>query len=171
MTSNVGATILKNQATLGFQSASADSSYEHMKDLLTKEVEHQFRPEFLNRVDDIIVFKQLNRDDLKLVIEIELKGVNNRLKDRGVNMEVSEEAKEYLIERGFNPEFGARPLRRIIERMIEDPLSEEILKGSFKEEKLLKVEIRDGHLYFNTTAGKDKEEPKPEEAVSSQENP
>ncbi len=166
MTSNVGAQILKNQAALGFQASSPDSSYERMKELLTKEVEHQFRPEFLNRVDDIIVFKQLNREDLRLVIEIELKGVNSRLKDRGVVMDVTEEAKEYLIDMGFNPEFGARPLRRVIERMIEDPLSEEILKGSFKEEKTLRLEIRDNHLFFNAKIGKSKEEPEPEEAVS-----
>jgi ATP-dependent Clp protease ATP-binding subunit ClpC len=162
MTSNVGAQILKNQSTLGFQSTSSDKTYEKMKDMLVKEVEHHFRPEFLNRVDEIIVFKQLDRNDLKKVIEIELAGVKERLQQRNIFMEVTEEAKELLITEGYNPDFGARPLRRTIERRIEDPLSEEILKGAFGEACELLVEVRDGHIFFLPKVKA--EEPEPEEA-------
>jgi ATP-dependent Clp protease ATP-binding subunit ClpC len=166
LTSNIGAAVIKNQQTLGFQATSTDQSYEKMKELLVREVENHFRPEFLNRVDEIIVFKQLNRVDLKEVIEIELRGVKGRLKDRGIDLVVSEEAKNFLIDKGYNPDFGARPLRRTIERLIEDPLSEEILKGGLTENETLRVEVRDGHIYFQAS-GPCEEEPEPEEAVST----
>ena len=101
-----------------------------MKEVLQKEVEHHFRPEFLNRVDDTIVFKALTREHLQVIVDYELSKVFKRLIDHGLKLELSERAKEFLIDKGYNPEFGARPLRRAIEHYIEDPLSESVLAGS-----------------------------------------
>jgi ATP-dependent Clp protease ATP-binding subunit ClpC len=149
MTSNIGADLIKNQSALGFKKATADGSYEGMKTTLIKEVEHHFRPEFINRLDDIIVFKALTREDLKKVVDIELKGVRQRLEDRGLSVIIEPEAIEFLIEHGYNPDFGARPLKRAIERFIEDPLSEQILKCDFIQYNHILVKVKDDHLYFD----------------------
>ncbi|MCU0722271.1 MAG: ATP-dependent Clp protease ATP-binding subunit [Planctomycetes bacterium] len=167
MTSNLGADVIKNQQSLGFQATSADTSYEKMKELLIKEVERAFRPEFLNRVDDVIVFKQLTRLNMVSIIEIELKGVKARLSDRKIRLELTEEAKEFLIAQGFNPDFGARPLRRAIEKFIEDPLSESILRGEFKDANVINVRLKDGHPYFDSTKEDLK---KPVEVASAEED-
>ncbi len=150
MTSNIGAEILKHQASLGFQKTSADVTYDKMREMLLREVEKEFRPEFLNRIDDIIVFKPLTRDDLRHIVDIEMKGVMKRMADAKVELRWTEEAKEFLIDQGFNPEFGARPLRRAIERLVEDTLSEEILRGAFKERPVVTIRLKDGHLYFDS---------------------
>ena len=97
-----------------------------------KEVERHFRPEFLNRVDDIIMFRQLSREDLKAIVDIEMAKVRGRLAGQGLELVVTDEAKEFLIDQGFNPDFGARPLRRAIEHLVEDHISEELLRGSYK---------------------------------------
>ena len=110
---------------------------------LHKEVERHFRPEFLNRVDDTIVFKALTREDLKTIVDYELAKVFKRLTEHGFDLELSTEAKEFLIDKGYNPEFGARPLRRAIEHYIEDPLSEAMLRGEFKGKNLIKIEVLD----------------------------
>ncbi len=148
MTSNIGADVLKNQTTLGFKKASADSSYIAMKELLSKEVEKHFRPEFLNRLDDLIVFRSLTRKDLETIIQLEMKSVEARLATKGVRISVTKEALDYLIDQGFNPDFGARPLRRAIERLVEDPLSEGLLRGEFKDAKLIHISLKDKHLLF-----------------------
>jgi ATP-dependent Clp protease ATP-binding subunit ClpC len=114
-----------------------------MKDLLHKEVEHHFRPEFLNRLDDVIVFKALTRDDLKTIVELELAKVFKRLTEHGLKLELSEQAKEFLIDKGYSPEFGARPLRRAIEHYIEDPLSESVLRGELKDKNVVKIDVQD----------------------------
>jgi ATP-dependent Clp protease ATP-binding subunit ClpC len=150
MTSNLGAELIKNQTALGFKKNTADASYEGMRDMLIKEVEKQFRPEFLNRLDDVIVFRSLTRDDLRSVIEIELHQVRNRLKDRDIALGVTPEAIELLIEKGYNPEFGARPLKRAIEKYVEDPLSEGILRGEFKDCPKVVLKVKDLHFFFDT---------------------
>ncbi|MHC4260596.1 MAG: AAA family ATPase, partial [Planctomycetota bacterium] len=143
MTSNIGADLIKNQSGFGFGKKTPESSYEKMKEMLQKEVEHHFRPEFLNRVDDTIVFKALTREDLGTVVDYELAKVFKRLTEHGLKLELSDQAKEFLIDKGYNPEFGARPLRRAIEHYIEDPLSEAMLRGEFKGKNLIKVEVQD----------------------------
>jgi ATP-dependent Clp protease ATP-binding subunit ClpC len=143
MTSNIGADLIKNQSGFGFGKKSAEANYEKMKEVLQKEVEHHFRPEFLNRVDDTIVFKALTRENLQTIVDYELAKVFKRLIDHGLKLELSERAKEFLIDKGFNPEFGARPLRRAIEHYIEDPLSEAVLAGKFKGKKLVKIDVQD----------------------------
>jgi ATP-dependent Clp protease ATP-binding subunit ClpC len=132
MTTNAGAEAIKNESTFGFQKSDADSSYEGMKERVQERIERVFRPEFLNRLDDVIVFRHLTTEDLKSVIDLELKKVRERLAERGFKLELTDGAKEFIIKKGSNTDFGARPLRRAVENYIEDPLAEEILKGEFQ---------------------------------------
>jgi ATP-dependent Clp protease ATP-binding subunit ClpC len=149
MTSNIGADLIKNSSGFGFGKKTAEANYEKMKEMLHKEVERHFRPEFLNRLDDVIVLKALTREDLQIIVEYELVKVFKRLIEHGLKLELSEQAKEFLIDKGYNPEFGARPLRRAIEHYIEDPLSESLLQGRFKGEKVVKIDVQDEeHLKF-----------------------
>jgi ATP-dependent Clp protease ATP-binding subunit ClpC len=149
MTSNIGADLIKNQAGFGFGKRTAEANYEKMKDMLNKEVERHFRPEFINRLDDMIVFHSLTRDDLTTIVEYELNKVFKRLTKQGYRLDVAPAAKEFLIEKGYNTEFGARPLRRAIERYIEDTLSENILRGEFKGKNVIKIDVQDeDHLKF-----------------------
>jgi ATP-dependent Clp protease ATP-binding subunit ClpC len=149
MTSNIGADIIKNQASLGFKKATDQHAYETMKEQLKKEVDKHFRPEFINRVDNIIVFKPLTKEDLRKIIEIELRGVKKRLENYNISVTLTEEILDFLIEKGYNQNFGARPLRRAIENYLEDPLSEEILQGRFEGKKHVKARIQEGKLVFD----------------------
>jgi ATP-dependent Clp protease ATP-binding subunit ClpC len=119
------------------------------------EMEGTFRPEFLNRVDDIIVFRSLTRDDLKQIIDIELAKVSKRLKEKNLNLVLTEEAKDMIIEKGSSLEFGARPLRRAIEHLLEDPLAESLLHGQFEGKDTITVRVQeaDGEkkLFFDAT--------------------
>jgi ATP-dependent Clp protease ATP-binding subunit ClpC len=154
MTSNIGAEVIKNSAQLGFRRASEDQTYEGMKKQLMSEVEKHFRPEFLNRLDDVIVFRPLSKDDLKLIVHYELTSVKKRLESREMQLQLTPEAVEFLIQKGYNPDFGARPLRRAIEHHIEDPLSEEILKGEFKNGDKIMVKLVGDHLTFEAVREK-----------------
>ena len=165
MTSNIGADLIKNQAGFGFGKRTAEANYEKMKDMLQKEVDRHFRPEFLNRLDDVIVFHSLTREDLNTIVEYELTKVFKRLIKQGYRLEIEAAAKEFLIEKGYNSEYGARPLRRAIERYIEDTLSENILRGEFKGKNLIKIEVQDeDHLKFE---GLFEEKPKPEPVTTA----
>jgi len=167
MTSNIGADLIKNQSGFGFGKKDPEASYEKMKDILQKEVEHHFRPEFLNRVDDTIVFKALTREDLQTIVGYELAKVFKRLTDHGLKLELSDQAKEFLIDKGYNPEFGARPLRRAIEHYIEDPLSESVLAGKFKGKNFIKIDVQDEeHLKFEGFEVPEPKESKPAVAKS-----
>jgi len=152
MTSNIGADIIKNQTGLGFRKKTAEATYEQTKEILMKEVERHFRPEFLNRLDDIIIFRQLTREDLKQIVDIELAKVRDRLTSQALELALTDEAKEFLINQGYNPDFGARPLRRAIENLIEDHLSEELLRGSYKGKRRITVSVRENHLYFEASS-------------------
>ncbi len=143
MTSNIGAELIKNNSGFGFGKKTPEANYEKMRDMLHKEVERHFRPEFLNRVDDIIVFKPLSRENLRTIVDYELAKVFKRLTEHGLKLELTERAKEFVIEKGYNPEFGARPLRRAIEHYIEDPLAEAVLRGEFKSKNVVKIDVQD----------------------------
>ena len=132
MTTNAGAEAIKNESAFGFQKPDEDASYDSMKQRVMDQIERVFRPEFLNRLDDTIIFRHLTRDDLKGVIDFELSKVRERLIERGLALELTDEAKEFLIKRGSNLDYGARPLRRAIEQRVEDPLGEELLRGAFQ---------------------------------------
>ncbi len=160
MTSNIGADLIRNQSGFGFGKRTAEANYEKMKEMLQKEVDRHFRPEFLNRLDDVIVFHALTKEDLTTIVEYELNKVFKRLIKQGYRLEVANATKDFLIEKGYSTEFGARPLRRAIERYIEDPLSENILRGQFKGKNLIKIDVQDEeHLKFE---GLTEERPKPE---------
>jgi ATP-dependent Clp protease ATP-binding subunit ClpC len=158
MTSNIGAEVLKNQTTLGFKKVTVDTTYQAMKELLSKEVEKHFRPEFLNRLDDIIVFRPLTRQDLEQIIHLEMRAVEQRVAKKGLRITLTKDALEYLIDQGYNPDFGARPLKRAIERLVEDPLSEGLLRGEFREAKEIRISLKDGHLFFEPQEPGEKKE-------------
>ncbi len=148
MTSNVGAELIRKTGSLGFKTQSEEITYEEMKTRLLDEVKRTFKPEFLNRIDDIIVFKQLSKDDLQRIVEIELNNVAARLKEQDIALSVSPEVKGFLIEKGFDPVFGARPLKRTIQRFIEDPLANEIISKRFSAKSTIKVTKKNEELVF-----------------------
>lgn len=147
MTSNVGAEIFrKQQGSIGFKSEKEEMTYKNTKEKLLEQVKKTFKPEFLNRIDDLIVFHGLTREDLYKIVEIELEEVRGRLKEQDINIELEKSAKDLLIEKGFDPVFGARPLKRTIQRLLEDPLAEEIISKKFEKDKIIKVSAKNGKL-------------------------
>ncbi|MCG2713615.1 MAG: ATP-dependent Clp protease ATP-binding subunit [Candidatus Omnitrophica bacterium] len=148
MTSNVGAELIRKTGSLGFKAQKEELTYQDMKEKLLEEVKRSFKPEFLNRIDDIIVFRQLVKEDLMHIIDIEISYLIGRLKEQQISLEVSKEAKELLVEKGFDPVFGARPLKRTIQRFLEDPLAQEIISKKYKEGSLIKVTRRNEELIF-----------------------
>jgi len=151
MTSNIGADLIKGGGGFGFGKRDTEVNYENIKNVLNKEIERFFRPEFINRLDEVIVFKPLTRDDLVEIVTNEVGRVSERLSGKGLKLELDDAAREFLIEKGYNPDFGARPLRRAIGTYIEDPLSEMILSGELKNKGLVKVSKREDaadNLFF-----------------------
>jgi ATP-dependent Clp protease ATP-binding subunit ClpC len=148
MTSNVGADLIRKQGDLGFAPKKDEMDYEGLKQKLLDETKKVFRPEFLNRVDDTIVFHPLTRQDLEQIIHIELKEVHDRLKDKKMELILSDEVLKFLIDQGYDPVFGARPLKRTIQRYIENVLAEEILGGKFEEGDKIVAEIRGERISF-----------------------
>ncbi len=149
MTSNAGAKLLRKETFLGFGQVAKQEGYESMKDKIMGEVKKLFKPEFLNRLDDIIVFHQLAKKDLVKIVDLELREILDRLKDKKIKLEITARAKEFLIDKGYDIRSGARPLRRALERYIEDPLAEAILRGEIKSQSRVKVGIKDGKLNFS----------------------
>ena len=119
-----------------------------MKERVLDELKRTFRPEFLNRIDDIIVFHPLGREELEQIIELMLKNLRKQLEEQGIKLEISAEAKEVIYKEGYDPLFGARPLRRAIQRLVENPLSDEILRGRFRSGDLIRVTAEDNQLKF-----------------------
>ncbi|MBI5144885.1 MAG: ATP-dependent Clp protease ATP-binding subunit, partial [Candidatus Omnitrophica bacterium] len=142
------AELIRKTGSLGFKAQKEEISYQEMKDKLLEEVKRTFKPEFLNRIDDTIVFRQLSKDDLQRIIDIEIGFVAERLKEHNIILDVSQEAKDFLIEKGFDPIFGARPLKRTIQRFLEDPLASEIISKKFKEGTKVKVLRKNQELIF-----------------------
>ncbi len=149
MTSNIGSKVIeKGGGGLGFElnEDEAESQYNRIRSLVNEELKQYFRPEFLNRLDEIIVFRQLNRDEVKEVSEIMLKEVFSRLTEQDINLEITEAFKERLVEEGYSPTYGARPLRRAIMRLLEDVLAEEMLSGRLKEGDTAVVDIEEDEV-------------------------
>jgi len=147
MTSNIGSKVIeKGGGGLGFEFSGdsvEDSQYNRIKSLVNEELKQYFRPEFLNRLDEIIVFRQLSKNEVKEIAEIMLQEVFARLKDKGIKLSVTEAFKERLVEEGYNPSYGARPLRRAVMRLLEDSLAEEVLSGRIKDGDKALVDIDD----------------------------
>lgn len=150
MTSNVGASTLRKNKTLGFTIDAADNQYKDMKDKVMSELKNSFRPEFLNRVDEIIVFHSLEKKHIREIITLMVEQLQKRLAEQGVQFELSEAAQDKIVDEGFDPEYGARPLRRALQKQVEDRLSEELLKGTIKKGQKALIDVKDGNFVVET---------------------
>ncbi|MFN9945235.1 MAG: ATP-dependent Clp protease ATP-binding subunit [Planctomycetota bacterium] len=149
MTSNIGANLIKNSTGLGFTKTGKEGGADKMKEMIMGEVERHFRPEFINRLDEIVIFNQLGRDDMQRIVENELAKVNKRVKQKGHLLEVDQSVIDWLIQKSFHEDFGARPLKRGIEKHLEDPLSEQILRGELDKPYTIKATVVDGEVRFD----------------------
>ncbi len=148
MTSNVGAHEVKEVGTLGFRSESEETEYEDMKSKIENALKAQFRPEFLNRLDDVIIFHKLTKEDASKICEKIIGSLQDQLKDRGINIKISARARSFLVEKGYSEEYGARPLKRVVRKLVEDRLSEEILQGRIAAGGTVIVDEENGELTF-----------------------
>ncbi|MGQ9683281.1 MAG: ATP-dependent Clp protease ATP-binding subunit [Anaerolineae bacterium] len=157
MTSNVGAELLGRDSSLGFQVAqneaqTAEDAYARMREKILAELKRTFRPEFLNRLDAVVVFRRLSRDDIRAIVDLNLARVADRVQEHNVTLEFTEEAKALLAERGYDPQFGARPLRRVVQQMVEDPLSEIILQSDLPEHPIIRIDRQGDELTMTPRA-------------------
>jgi len=149
LTSNVGAELIRRNSTMGFSPISDENSYEKMKEKIMDEAKRIFKPEFLNRLDDVIVFRSLTKPDLLEILDLEVAKVVERLKGKQIELALDQSAKDFLVDKGYDPTYGARPMRRAVERFLEDPLAEEILKGNLHPNEPITVSLGEGKLVFN----------------------
>ena len=172
MTSNVGASMITNTSKLGFTTAEDESKskYEKLKETVSEEMKKAFRPEFLNRIDETIVFAHLSKEEIRQIVDLMLKDLFKRLAEKDLSVEVSDEVKDHLAENGYSEAYGARPLRRLIQRKMEDSLAEEILSGKYGPGDVIQVTLVDGKITFDKAkkkAKKDKDAEVVEEASTS----
>ena len=160
MTSNIGARQLADFGTgVGFGTkAQSDQKEDHAKTVVQNALRKAFSPEFLNRVDDVIMFKSLSREDIHQIIDIEMEKLYGRIRDLGYEIAVSESAKDFIVDKGYDEKFGARPLKRAIQKYVEDPLAEEIVKSNLKEGDSINIDLEKGasELLVNIEKGKGK---------------
>jgi ATP-dependent Clp protease ATP-binding subunit ClpC len=152
MTSNIGAEMIRKTSGLGFAPTKEEHTYDDMKGKLLDEAKRVFKPEFMNRLDDLIVFRNLNKTDMSQIVHLEVEKVKSRLKYKDVEIVLASGATDFLIEKGYDPHFGARPLRRAVEKYLQDPLAEEILRGTIKPNEIIEVTVADDKLAFNQMA-------------------
>ncbi len=152
LTSNVGSETIKKNAAIGFGKTSDEGDYEKMRERILEEAKKAFRPEFLNRLDDVIVFHALTKPNLITILDLEINKVLGRLKARNITLQLDDKAKDFLVEKGYDPAFGARPMRRSVERYLEDSLAEEILKGTFHENEPIVVSASKDKITFTQNA-------------------
>ena len=154
MTSNLGAEQLRKQGSIGFKADESAVDYKAMKIRLMEEVKKTFKPEFVNRVDDIIVFQRLSRENLELIVNIEIKSFAKRLEDKGIEIQLDAKSKEFLINKGFDTAYGARPLKRTIQKYLEDPIAEELISKRIRPNDIIYVTVKDEeHLAFQQGSG------------------
>lgn len=154
MTSNIGSELIKKEGSLGFVSRADETkaiqlSYEKMKEKVLDEMKKTFRPEFVNRIDGTVVFHSLNKEHIRSIVELMLSQVQLQLKEKDIKLEITDSAKDFLGEKGFDPTYGARPLRRVIEHMVEDPLSEAILEGRFHSGEVIQIDCQNEEIVLN----------------------
>lgn len=143
---------------MGFTAPDDEQDYERMKENLTEEAKKVFRPEFLNRFDDIVVFRSLGKEELTQILELELEKVEKRLAQRNLHFELDESARELLRNQGYDPSYGARPMRRAVEKNLEDPMAEEIIRGNLREGVTVSISAKDDKLVFTQKKTKAKGE-------------
>jgi ATP-dependent Clp protease ATP-binding subunit ClpC len=148
MTSNLGTRQIGTGANLGFHSSEAADEYRMMEGKVMTELKKTFNPEFLNRVDDIVVFHALSRESILQIIDILLKDVRKRLVEKDMDIVITQKAKEFLANEGYSPTYGARPLKRVIQKYIENSLSEELLSGRFGEGSMIKIDLDENKIIF-----------------------
>lgn len=148
LTSNVGAESAKRSKSIGFNNTDEDVDYEKMKELIMDEAKKAFRPEFLNRLDDVIVFHSLDKQALMKILDLEIIKVVERLEKKDINLVLDDKARDFLVKKGHDPEYGARPMRRAVERFMEDPLAEEILRDKLTEGQPIQVSSDEDKLTF-----------------------
>jgi ATP-dependent Clp protease ATP-binding subunit ClpC len=153
MTSNIGADLIRKGSGLGFGEKTANADYERLKSQMLDEAKRVFKPELLNRLDDLIVFRQLTREDVMKILDLEVRKVRDRLSAKHIELHLAESAREFLINKGFDPMYGARQLRRAVERHLEDPLAEEILRGNVTATEVVEVTADVDKLKFGQLAG------------------
>ena len=165
MTSNVGASMITTQGKLGFSTAETakQDKYEKLKETVNEELKKAFRPEFLNRIDDIIVFSHLSKEEIRQIVDLMMKDLFKRLSERDLSIEVTDEVKDYLAKDGYSEAYGARPLRRLIQKKIEDQLAEEILTNAYQPGDTILLKLEDDKIVFERKAGDAKPEGKKEE--------
>lgn len=146
MTSNVGANMIKKNTSLGFTTGDSEKKYQDMKDKVMDELKRSFRPEFLNRIDEVIVFHSLEQEHIEQIVSLMTNELRKRLKEQSIDFQLTDEAKKVLAKEGFDPAYGARPLRRAIQRSIEDRLSEELLKGTISKGDTVNIDVEEGKL-------------------------
>ena len=168
MTSNVGASMITTQGKLGFSTAETakQDKYEKLKETVNEELKKAFRPEFLNRIDDIIVFSHLSKEEIRQIVDLMMKDLFKRLSERDLSIEVTDEVKDYLAKDGYSEAYGARPLRRLIQKKIEDQLAEEILTNAYQPGDTILLKLEDDKIVFERKAGAESE---PQKEESSQE--
>ena len=155
MTSNVGADLIRKETSMGFVSRDdVKASYEKMKDTVLEQLKKEFRPEFINRVDERIVFRPLSKEDLSEIIDIMVNELNARLVEKNLSLKIGKPVRDFLVEKAYDPKLGARPLRRAIEEYVEDPLSEQVLKGKFGYGSKISLKLEKGQITFSGTKGK-----------------
>ncbi|MDD5382283.1 MAG: ATP-dependent Clp protease ATP-binding subunit [Candidatus Margulisbacteria bacterium] len=155
MTSNVGAELIQKETAIGFVTRDdAQASYGKMKGIVLEQLNKQFRPEFLNRLDEKIVFRPLSKEDLAAIVEIMFNDINSRLEEKGITLKIGKKVKAFLVDQGFDPKLGARPLRRAIQEFVEDPLSEEVLKGKYGYGSKINLKVEKDKIVFSGTKGK-----------------
>jgi ATP-dependent Clp protease ATP-binding subunit ClpB len=144
MTSNLGSQLIQEMA--------GEENYDTMKNAIMDVVGSHFRPEFINRIDDLVVFHPLGRDHIRKIVDIQLSYLHDRLAERDIRIHLSDEARDKLADAGFDPVYGARPLKRAIQQQVENPLAQEILQGNFKPGDVIEVGVTDDHLEFLNAA-------------------
>ncbi|MDX9754425.1 MAG: AAA family ATPase, partial [bacterium] len=157
MTSNIGSEQITNRSSLGFTLNDANTNYASMKDKVMSELKKTFRPEFLNRVDEVVVFHELERDHVCKICDILLRELEVRMKPLKLKLKLTEAAKAFLVDKGFDKAYGARPLQRTIQKFLEDPLSEEMLKGRFKGKAEIVADLGVDELVFTESSPKEVE--------------
>ncbi len=175
MTSNVGASLLNREAAIGFTQGKdatkrAQNEYEAMKDKVLGELKNTFKPEFLNRIDAVIVFHSLRQEHVRQIVDLMLSRVRTQLTEQQVELLVPDDSKDFLVTKGYDPQYGARPLRRTIQNLVEDPLAEGLLQGKFRPGDIVEAVIREGTVVLEVHERRDdllRELPPPPEAALS----
>ncbi len=157
MTSNVGAEHIRKESSFGFVTRTdANTGYEKMSKMVLEELKKTFKPEFLNRIDESIVFHPLSKEDLLSIVDIMISDINAHIKEKDLEITITPKAKQFLAEKGYDPKLGARPLRRVIENLIEEPISEDLLRGKFSKGSKIKADLKGSVIVFSSVKNKAK---------------